>query len=266
MVCSGLVLHDAPSVPMSGHSSAHQMPGRPRGPRCCSPACRGFYLDPSREPQRDVDGRLAGDRGGRVAPRDFAGGDGWPVASGAGAPRVGRVHRSTRAPGNTGDTPRTAFRNHRRGNVAERKGLARCPAPGPAGRTGHGHPSRDKVTVSSGEPVFLGPPQKPRSLLTVGVSFFRLRNQQPTPTSRRAFGADDAGPLSRREFRKLRFLASAYNVAVGTVKKSIAARTSRWLRRKLRHRCRASGSDGCLGIIRETVRSETSKPSMRSSP
>ena len=53
---------------------------------------------------------------------------------------------------------------------------------------------------------------------------------------------------------------------VGTVKKSIAAIASRWFRRKASHRLAGSGSRGARHIQREIVRSETSKPSMRSSP
>ena len=53
---------------------------------------------------------------------------------------------------------------------------------------------------------------------------------------------------------------------VGTVKKSIAAMASRWFRRKASHRLVGSGSRGARRIQREIVRSETSKPSMRSSP
>ena len=53
---------------------------------------------------------------------------------------------------------------------------------------------------------------------------------------------------------------------VGTVKKSMAARASRWLRRKASQRLAGSGSHGARFIQREMVRSEISKPSMRSSP
>lgn len=53
---------------------------------------------------------------------------------------------------------------------------------------------------------------------------------------------------------------------VGTVKKSIAAMASRWFRRKASQCLAGSGSVGARRIQREIVRSETSKPSMRSSP
>jgi hypothetical protein len=53
---------------------------------------------------------------------------------------------------------------------------------------------------------------------------------------------------------------------IGTVKKSIAAIASRRLRRKVSQRLAGSGSLGARFIQREIVRSETSKPSMRSSP
>ena len=56
------------------------------------------------------------------------------------------------------------------------------------------------------------------------------------------------------------------NVTVGTVKKSIAAITSRWLCRKASQRLAGSGSLGARFIQREIVLSETSKPSIRSSP
>jgi hypothetical protein len=190
---------------MSVHSSAHQMPGRPRGPRCCSPAGRGFYPDPSRAPRRVVFDRPVGDRGGRDGPRDFAGGDGWPVAFDAGAARVGRAHRSTRAPGNTGDTPRTAFRNHRRGNAVERRGLARCAAPGPAGRTGHGHPARDKVTISLGEPAFLGPRRNPDRCQRSGFRFSAcgidsLLQRRGAPSARMTLALSRGGHLENNVY------------------------------------------------------------------
>src|SRR6516162_260711 len=53
---------------------------------------------------------------------------------------------------------------------------------------------------------------------------------------------------------------------VGTVKKSIAATTSWWLRRKASHRLPGSGSLGARFIQREIVRSEMSNPSISSSP
>ena len=53
---------------------------------------------------------------------------------------------------------------------------------------------------------------------------------------------------------------------VGTEKKSIAAIASRWLRRKASQRFAGSGFLGARFIQREIVRSETSKPSLRSSP
>lgn len=53
---------------------------------------------------------------------------------------------------------------------------------------------------------------------------------------------------------------------VGTVKKSIAAMASRWLRRSVSQRFVLSGSPGARRIQRETVCSETSNPSIRSSP
>src|SRR5215469_7161085 len=59
---------------------------------------------------------------------------------------------------------------------------------------------------------------------------------------------------------------STEKVTVGTVKKSIAAMASRWLRRKVSQRLDGSGSLKARFIQREMVLSETSKPSMRSSP
>src|SRR6516164_1986010 len=59
---------------------------------------------------------------------------------------------------------------------------------------------------------------------------------------------------------------STEKVTVGTVKKSIAAMASRWLRRKVSQRLDGSGSLEARFIQREMVLSETSKPSMRSSP
>lgn len=53
---------------------------------------------------------------------------------------------------------------------------------------------------------------------------------------------------------------------VGTVKKSIAAMASRWLRRKASQRLAGLGSRGARRIQREMDRSETSKPSIKSSP
>jgi len=58
-------------------------------------------------------------------------------------------------------------------------------------------------------------------------------------------------------------------VAVGTVKKSIAAITSRWFLRKLNkinQSLRASPLRPARARYRETVRSEISKPSFNSSP
>jgi hypothetical protein len=55
-------------------------------------------------------------------------------------------------------------------------------------------------------------------------------------------------------------------VIVGTVKKSRAAMASRWFRRKASQRLARSGSLGVRFIQRETVLSERSKSSMRSSP
>ena len=52
----------------------------------------------------------------------------------------------------------------------------------------------------------------------------------------------------------------------GTVKKSIAAITSRWLRRKASQLLPPSGSLGARRIQREIVLSETWKPSIKSSP
>jgi hypothetical protein len=55
-------------------------------------------------------------------------------------------------------------------------------------------------------------------------------------------------------------------VTVGTVKKSMAAMASRWLRTKASQRLAGSGALGPRFIQREIVLSETSQPSMRSSP
>ena len=53
---------------------------------------------------------------------------------------------------------------------------------------------------------------------------------------------------------------------VGTMKKSIAAIHSLWLRRKLNQRWTTSGFAGCRGMYRDTVASEMVKPSFSSSP
>ena len=53
--------------------------------------------------------------------------------------------------------------------------------------------------------------------------------------------------------------------AVGNVKISIAAMSSLWFRRNAIHRFNGSGSDGRRGRQRDTVLSETSKPSFMSS-
>jgi len=55
-------------------------------------------------------------------------------------------------------------------------------------------------------------------------------------------------------------------VTVGTVKKSIAAMASLWLRRNASQRLAGSGFVETRFIQREMVLSETSKPSIRSSP
>jgi hypothetical protein len=55
-------------------------------------------------------------------------------------------------------------------------------------------------------------------------------------------------------------------VTLGTAKKSTAAIASRWLCRKVRQRGAASLSLGARLIQRETVRSETSKPTINGSP
>src|SRR5262249_22583238 len=55
-------------------------------------------------------------------------------------------------------------------------------------------------------------------------------------------------------------------VRVGTVKESTAAIASRWLRRNVSQRWLGSAILGARRIQRETLRSEISKPSMRSSP
>jgi hypothetical protein len=59
---------------------------------------------------------------------------------------------------------------------------------------------------------------------------------------------------------------SKLKVTVGTEKKSIAAITSRWLRKKASQRWLELGGRGARRIQRETLRSETSKPSISSSP
>jgi hypothetical protein len=55
-------------------------------------------------------------------------------------------------------------------------------------------------------------------------------------------------------------------VIVGTVNKSMAAIASRWFLRKVSQRLAGSGSLGARFIQREMVLSESSKPSIRSSP
>ncbi len=66
-------------------------------------------------------------------------------------------------------------------------------------------------------------------------------------------------PMTKKQYRTPK-------VSVGTVKKSIAAIASRWLRRKASQRRAGSGSWFACFTQRETVRSEMSKPSLRSSP
>jgi hypothetical protein len=58
----------------------------------------------------------------------------------------------------------------------------------------------------------------------------------------------------------------AVHEAVGTVKRSIAAIASLRLRRKASQRCAGSGCLGARCIQREMVRSETSKPNIKTSP
>src|ERR1017187_8172983 len=60
--------------------------------------------------------------------------------------------------------------------------------------------------------------------------------------------------------------SSTPNASVGTVKKPIAAIASLWLVRNAAHRFAGSGFLGTFLIQRSTVRSETSKPSIFSSP
>src|SRR5258708_26818512 len=55
-------------------------------------------------------------------------------------------------------------------------------------------------------------------------------------------------------------------IGVGTLKRYIAAIASRWFRRKVSQRCAGSGCLGARFIQREVVRSETSKPNIKSSP
>src|SRR5207302_4223637 len=62
-----------------------------------------------------------------------------------------------------------------------------------------------------------------------------------------------------KQYRKL-------NVSVGTVQKSIAAMASRWFLRNVSQRFTGSGSFAARRIHRETLLSETSKPSWSSSP
>ena len=53
---------------------------------------------------------------------------------------------------------------------------------------------------------------------------------------------------------------------MGTTKKSIAAMPSRWFRRNVFQRSAEPRGAGCLGIHLEIVRSETTNPSLSSSP
>jgi len=93
----------------------------------------------------------------------------------------------------------------------------------------------------------------------IGEGFSQLLND---PTTSRMAGYIEVQDASA--------VMSDYEEAVedaeGEVKKSIAAMVSRWLRRKVRQRFARSRSLGARCIHREIVRSETSKPSMRSSP
>src|SRR5215472_6530788 len=70
----------------------------------------------------------------------------------------------------------------------------------------------------------------------------------------------------RRSWLMMKKQWSIVKVTVGTVKKSIAAIASLWLRKKASQRLAGSGFVGTRFIQREMVLSETSKPSIRSSP
>ena len=66
-------------------------------------------------------------------------------------------------------------------------------------------------------------------------------------------------PMTKKQYRTPK-------VSVGTVKKSIAAMASRWFLRNVSQRFTESGSLGARRIHRETLLSESSKPSLSSSP
>src|SRR4029077_19080650 len=66
-------------------------------------------------------------------------------------------------------------------------------------------------------------------------------------------------PMTKKQYR-------TPNVSVGTVKKSIAAMASRRFLRNVSHRFTESGSLGDRRIHRETLLSESSNPSLSSSP
>jgi hypothetical protein len=185
MLRSGQVLHDAPLVPVSVHASTQKTPRKPRGPRCCAPRGKDFYLDPSREPRRDVAGTPADDRDGRDDPPGSTDGDGWPAASGAGAPYLDKTRRSSRGLENTDDTRRTARRSHRPGNAVEETGLARGFAPGPAGGTGHGRPSHAIVTIVVWRLLFWGHPRNPDRCERSGFRFSACETHSLTHSSTR---------------------------------------------------------------------------------
>ena len=204
-----MVLHDAPLWPVSVHASAHHAPGKPRATRCCRNESRAFYPDPSRGPRPDAGGRLVDGRDDPADPPDSVGGGDWRDASAAGAVGPGTMPRSSPGPGNRDGKSKTPCRNHRRGNAVERMGLARGSAPGPAGRTGHGRPSRGKVSFVVGRLLFGGHHRNPDRAKRSGFRFsacgaHSLRHCA-APAARMM-----RPPHSRREFRKLRFSVSAY--------------------------------------------------------
>ena len=73
---------------------------------------------------------------------------------------------------------------------------------------------------------------------------------------------EDSPPIMRNDEEAVQNA----KVSVGTMKKSIAAIASRWLLRNAAHRFAGSGLRGAFHIQRSTVRSETSRPSIFSSP
>jgi hypothetical protein len=91
----------------------------------------------------------------------------------------------------------------------------------------------------------------------------KSRRQLPTQRSATSILPRTHG-LNPKAYNKKQY--STPKVSVGTVKKSIAAMASRWFLRNVSERLAKSGFLGTCRTHRETVLSDTLKPSFNSSP